>query len=58
MKFIKSLKGEDDGTQDDMTKPKVSKTRQLGFKPVKPHMAGGEGQFTLPKSVAKGKPKK
>jgi hypothetical protein len=49
---------EDDGTQDDMAHKKTSKTKQLGFKPVKPHMAGGRGQFTLPKSVTKGKPPK
>jgi hypothetical protein len=48
MKFIKSLKGEDDGTTDDpVMKAKLGKP---AFVSDKPPMPKDKGQFNLPPS--------
>jgi len=50
MKFIKSLKGEDDGTTDGpMLKAKFGKNR-APFVSDKPPMPADKGQFNLPPS--------
>jgi len=51
MKFIKSLKGEDDGTTDDMVQKAKSGLGKLSFRPnqTQPVAKGiGKSQFGLP----------